>query len=116
MVLQTDHNRNTTCLSCAKCHLICPDVKRITWDESLPVPSFILPWSSWIIFIVSVLCFGNSIYGDFVFDDSEAVINNSDLKPDAPVLNIFRNDFWGTKLTHNASHKSYRPLTVLTFR
>ncbi|KFM66106.1 Transmembrane and TPR repeat-containing protein 4, partial [Stegodyphus mimosarum] len=72
--------------------------------------------SSCLVFAVAVLCFSNSIYGEFVFDDSEAVINNLDLKPDTPLTNIFKNDFWGTKLTHNASHKSYRPLTVLTFR
>ena len=29
---------------------------------------------------------------------------------------MFYNDFWGTPLTHSGSHKSYRPLCVLTFR
>uniref|UniRef100_A0A8C2IEJ4 dolichyl-phosphate-mannose--protein mannosyltransferase n=1 Tax=Cyprinus carpio TaxID=7962 RepID=A0A8C2IEJ4_CYPCA len=54
--------------------------------------------------------------GDFVFDDSEAIINNKDLNPDTPLSNIWKNDFWGSNLSSNSSHKSYRPLTVLTFR
>lgn len=29
---------------------------------------------------------------------------------------MFRNDFWGQNITGSASHKSYRPLTVLTFK
>lgn len=29
---------------------------------------------------------------------------------------MFKNDFWGTPLTHSGSHKSYRPLCVLSFR
>ena len=39
-----------------------------------------------------------------------------DLEPDTPVSGLFVHDFWGTKLASNSSHKSYRPLTVLTFR
>ncbi|GBL75293.1 Transmembrane and TPR repeat-containing protein 4 [Araneus ventricosus] len=116
MVPQTDHNKNSTCIGNGKSHVSYSTAKSKSWDDSLPVPSCILPWSSWIIFFISVVCYGNSINGEFVFDDSEAVINNADLKPETPLSNIFKNDFWGTKLTHNSSHKSYRPLTVLTFR
>lgn len=29
---------------------------------------------------------------------------------------MFKNDFWGTNITSNKSHKSYRPITVLLFR
>ncbi|CAG0925291.1 unnamed protein product, partial [Notodromas monacha] len=39
-----------------------------------------------------------------------------DVRPDSPIANVFINDFWGHRLTSNISHKSYRPLTVLTFR
>ncbi|XP_051564755.1 protein O-mannosyl-transferase TMTC4-like isoform X2 [Myxocyprinus asiaticus] len=41
---------------------------------------------------------------------------NKDLNPDTPLSNIWKNDFWGSNLSSNSSHKSYRPLTVLTFR
>lgn len=70
--------------------------------------------SAWIIVILS-LCFVNSYDGDFVFDDTEAIINNNDVR-DSPLWDIFQNDFWGTKLSHRQSHKSYRPLTILSFR
>lgn len=47
---------------------------------------------------------------------SRAIQTNPDLKTDSPLINIFYDDFWGTPLTHSGSHKSYRPLCVLTFR
>lgn len=42
--------------------------------------------------------------------------DNRDLRPHSPIANIFRHDFWGTDMEKEHSHKSYRPLTVLTFR
>lgn len=33
-----------------------------------------------------------------------------------PLKQVFLNDFWGSPLKGADSHKSYRPLTVLTFR
>ncbi|XP_011058612.1 PREDICTED: transmembrane and TPR repeat-containing protein 4 isoform X1 [Acromyrmex echinatior] len=70
--------------------------------------------SPWIIVILS-LCFVNSYNGDFVFDDTEAIVNNVDVRK-TPFWDIFQNDFWGTKLSHKQSHKSYRPFTILSFR
>lgn len=37
-------------------------------------------------------------------------------RPSSPLSSLFRNDFWGIPLQSNESHKSYRPITVLTFR
>jgi len=85
-------------------------------DEHIPLPSFSPRASSLIIAAVSLVCYWNTCYGDFVFDDSEAIINNKDLRPDSSILGLFVHDFWGGTLTANESHKSYRPLTVLTFR
>ena len=69
------------------------------------------------VFAVSFLCYSVTLAGSFVFDDTEAVVNNMDVKgPDFSLARLFVNDFWGTSLEHKASHKSYRPLTVLTFR
>ena len=87
-----------------------------TWDESLPIPQLTLKQSSIVIFLLAILCFGNSLYGEFVFDDSEAILSNDDLMPETPITDLFVHDFWGKKLALNTSHKSYRPLTVLTFR
>lgn len=88
-----------------------------------------------LITITSLLCYYNSIKCDFVFDDISAIKDNKDLRPDTALKQIFLNDFWGTpmqkvnKFLHHIfnrctqffkfqeqSHKSYRPLCVLTFR
>lgn len=39
---------------------------------------FLLPsyWAKVVVALISFLCFANSYDGDFVFDDSEAIINN----------------------------------------
>ena len=47
---------------------------------------------------------------------SRAILKNPDLLPETPITNILYDDFWGTPLTHSGSHKSYRPVCVLTFR
>ncbi|MFT7799361.1 transmembrane and TPR repeat-containing protein 2-like isoform X1 [Arapaima gigas] len=47
---------------------------------------------------------------------SRVIKTNQDLLPETPWSNIFYDDFWGTLLTHSGSHKSYRPLCILSFR
>lgn len=91
-------------------------VNRKSWDSALPFPALSLPTILVVVFLTAVITFANSHGADFVFDDSEAIISNKDLEPETPILNLFENDFWGNKLVSNTSHKSYRPLTVLTFR
>ncbi|XP_066505392.1 protein O-mannosyl-transferase TMTC3 [Hoplias malabaricus] len=61
-------------------------------------------------------CYWNSLLCGFVFDDVSAILDNKDLRPSTPIQNLFLNDFWGTPMSEERSHKSYRPLTVLTFR
>ncbi|XP_071085365.1 protein O-mannosyl-transferase TMTC4-like [Haliotis cracherodii] len=86
------------------------------WDDVLPVPKLSFSVASVLVFCLAVLCFANSHDGDFVFDDSEAIIANKDLLPETPLQAIFAHDFWGRKLDSKTSHKSYRPLTVMTYR
>ncbi|XP_056366578.1 protein O-mannosyl-transferase TMTC1 isoform X1 [Oenanthe melanoleuca] len=62
------------------------------------------------------LCYGNSLRGEFVHDDVWAIVNNPDVRAVAPVSAAFANDFWGKRMAENTSHKSYRPLCVLTFK
>uniref|UniRef100_A0A8D0BWE7 Protein O-mannosyl-transferase TMTC3 n=1 Tax=Salvator merianae TaxID=96440 RepID=A0A8D0BWE7_SALMN len=71
-----------------------------------------------IALIVGVVaaCYWNSLFCGFVFDDVSAILDNKDLHPSTPLKNLFLNDFWGTPMSEERSHKSYRPLTVLTFR
>ncbi|NXL75488.1 TMTC3 protein, partial [Leptocoma aspasia] len=65
---------------------------------------------------VVTACYWNSLFCGFVFDDVSAILDNKDLHPSTPLRNLFQNDFWGTPMSEERSHKSYRPLTVLTFR
>uniref|UniRef100_A0A8C5WIK5 Protein O-mannosyl-transferase TMTC3 n=1 Tax=Leptobrachium leishanense TaxID=445787 RepID=A0A8C5WIK5_9ANUR len=69
-----------------------------------------------ILFCVVFVCYWNSLYCGFVFDDVSAILDNKDLHPSTPIKKLFQNDFWGTPMSEERSHKSYRPLTVLTFR
>ncbi|XP_035201128.1 protein O-mannosyl-transferase TMTC1 [Oxyura jamaicensis] len=62
------------------------------------------------------LCYGNALPGEFVHDDVWAIVNNPDVRAAAPVAAAFANDFWGKRMAENTSHKSYRPLCVLTFK
>ncbi|XP_074660010.1 protein O-mannosyl-transferase TMTC3-like isoform X2 [Tubulanus polymorphus] len=68
------------------------------------------------VFLVVCVCYYNSLQCGFVFDDVSAIKENKDLRPYTPLLNLFWNDFWGTPMHKERSHKSYRPLCVLTFR
>jgi len=44
------------------------------------------------------------------------ILKNQDLLPTTRWTRLFFDDFWGTPLAHSGSHKSYRPLCVLSFR
>ena len=58
----------------------------------------------------------NTLSNGFALDDVVAIIENEDVKPDTPLENVFRNDFWGVPMHHHRSHKCYRPFVVLSFR
>uniref|UniRef100_H2Z0F9 dolichyl-phosphate-mannose--protein mannosyltransferase n=1 Tax=Ciona savignyi TaxID=51511 RepID=H2Z0F9_CIOSA len=70
----------------------------------------------YIIPLVSFILYLNSCSCGFVFDDVSAILKNKDVLTNTSISNLFRNDFWGTPMSEEQSHKSYRPLTVLTFR
>ncbi|XP_052873256.1 protein O-mannosyl-transferase TMTC1-like [Anopheles cruzii] len=69
-----------------------------------------------VVGLIAALCYLNGIHGDFVHDDVPAITLNKDVLGLSPVAQVFRNDFWGTPMADLGSHKSYRPLTTLTFR
>lgn len=85
-------------------------------DDLLPIPELSFRQSAIIVSLLSLACFWRSQYAQFTFDDNSAILNNKDIRTNTPLWNIFENDFWGTKMSSNLSHKSYRPLTVLTYR
>lgn len=52
-----------------------------------------------------------------MFDDHRAILTNDDLDSEkTSIWGVFTNDFWGGHMSRSESHKSYRPLTVLTYR
>lgn len=72
--------------------------------------------SIYVYILGSILfCFGLSLGADFVFDDSKAIVTNVDVLRADISLDLWHHDFWGGEMTSTTSHKSYRPLTVLTF-
>lgn len=79
-------------------------------------------WAAWsegryaVLLALCALCFSNSLHGELVHDDVWAIVNNPDVRPGSSLRNIFTNDFWGKRMADNTSHKSYRPLCILTFR
>jgi len=73
-----------------------------------------------ILTLICIVCYGNSLTCGFVFDDLSAIKDNKDIRADYPFERQFYdflwNDFWGIPMYKEQSHKSYRPLTVLTYR
>ena len=67
-----------------------------------------------IIIFVILISFSENLEGDFVFDDTVAVVKNADVTSTSTTWKeIFSHDFWGNNITDSTSHKSYRPLTIL---
>ena len=66
--------------------------------------------------VLGFLVYLNSLNCGLVYDDTAAVLGNDDLRPETSWRDLLWNDFWGTPMRSIASHKSYRPLTVATFK
>lgn len=69
-----------------------------------------------VLVIVTFVCYLNGLNGDFVHDDIPAITMNKDVVALNPAIALFKNDFWGTAMSDASSHKSYRPLTTVSFR
>lgn len=65
---------------------------------------------------LATLLYLNSLNGALVFDDTVAIVSNTDLRPTSPWSDLLSHDFWGYKIRDNSSHKSYRPLCSATFK
>ncbi|XP_045492101.1 protein O-mannosyl-transferase TMTC1-like [Colias croceus] len=76
--------------------------------------------SDWAIYTMvtatAVISYCNSLNGDFVHDDIPAIVTNGDVTGGNSLKQLFLDDFWGTPMVDPNSHKSYRPLTTLSFR
>eukprot|EP00941_MAST-03F_sp_MAST-3F-sp1_P001734 g1734.t1 len=69
-----------------------------------------------ILFLIAVLCHYNSVPGEFIYDDFPAILKNPDTTGGRPLSALLSHDFWGYPISSVYSHKSWRPLTVLTYR
>lgn len=69
-------------------------------------------------FLISLITYWDdqALHGGFVYDDSASLKHNPLVKAEVPWIEILSRDFWGTPLREAASHKSFRPLTTLSFR
>ena len=73
--------------------------------------------SAGLVLGASFFSYLSSLDGDFVFDDHRGILTNDDLDASKTTLSeVFQHDFWGGPMSRVESHKSYRPLTVLTYR
>ncbi|XP_022702001.1 transmembrane and TPR repeat-containing protein CG4050-like isoform X3 [Varroa jacobsoni] len=69
-----------------------------------------------VVILAALTVYGNSPRCGFVFDDLSAIVSNRDVHGHTPLFQLLTNDYWGTPMNMEHSHKSYRPLSVLTFR
>lgn len=79
------------------------------------------PLPDWAVALSLVLVgfgvYANTLHAGFTFDDNFAVIGNKDVTDASrSPFDLFLHDFWGQSITSDMSHKSYRPLTVFSFR
>lgn len=56
----------------------------VYWDRHIPLPKLAPLPTKVTVALVALVCFINSYDGEFVFDDSEAIVNNKVVSP--PVL------------------------------
>uniref|UniRef100_T1JHT6 Uncharacterized protein n=1 Tax=Strigamia maritima TaxID=126957 RepID=T1JHT6_STRMM len=59
-----------------------------------------LQWMSYSILLAFIVacCYHNALPSGLVFDDISAIRDNRDLRPHTPLINLFKNDFWGTPI------------------
>ena len=75
-------------------------------------------WRPLVAMMTAALVYSNSLNGDFVFNDTVALVGNPDVVSLEPTdyHAIFLHDFWGQNVSSVTSHKSYQPLVTLSFR
>lgn len=64
-----------------------------------------------VITLVTLLCFANSLSGEFIFDDFVVIQDNPNIKSLSNIFDLFLQSYWGT----NPSSGNYRPLTNVSF-
>ncbi|KAL3909867.1 MAG: hypothetical protein SGARI_002387 [Bacillariaceae sp.] len=57
-----------------------------------------------------------ALHGIYVYDDAGSVVKNIVVNGSVDWKEVFKRDFWGVDMKETQSHKSFRPITTLTFR
>lgn len=87
------------------------------WDSRL--------WRVLIQFLVHMFCvvlylipvFAPNEHGGPTLDEMHIMSpDNHDIQGTSSLLQVFQNDYWGRPMQSESSHRSWRPLTVLSFR
>ena len=80
----------------------------------MPLPRLVVPLAC---AAVSVWAYRAAFDCELVFDDELAITRNADTDPaQTPWSNLLHHDFWGHPLDRPGSNRSFRPVTVATFR
>ena len=92
-------------------------LRRAELEETTSATGKVYGWKvPMVCAALACIVYVNSLDLQFCFDDHSAIKDNADLSPDVPWSNLLWDDFWGMPMHVEGSHKSYRPLCVLTFR
>lgn len=80
--------------------------------------AFAVALQATFVAVVAAAVFSNTLDGEWAFDDRFAVTENADVMGADLAWGdlLWRHDFWGQDLARSDSHKSWRPLTTLSFR
>ena len=75
---------------------------------------------SWMLaaagtFLLSMVFAPCVTYSEWYIDELFAAVRNADARGETPLRDILQHDFWGNSLAGGWTHKSYRPLVVLSF-
>ena len=66
------------------------------------------------VLVIAMLLYCFTLRAGWAIDDKKAILNNPDIVGQQPA--ILSNDYWGMPMSSPKSHKSYRPITILSFK
>lgn len=72
-------------------------------------------WLHAAVLAATVWRFWGCLWGDFLYDD-DRIKHNDVVTGKAGWRDAFTTDFWGLPMSSRFSHKSYRPVAILSFR
>lgn len=67
------------------------------------------------VFLLSMVFAPCVTYSEWYIDELFAAVRNADARGETPLLDLLQHDFWGNSLANGWTHKSYRPLVVLSY-